>query len=108
MDSMEVSLRVHFLLIEFQVQAFRTVPISRKFQMNILSDFFWPAVNTEPLGQAVAVAVGPGVRVHHEPSRALSAVCLPLLEAPSHTSWSWSCRMSGESDTDIYTPAYPE
>ena len=106
MDSMGVSLRVQFLLIEFQVQAFRTVPISRKFQMNVLSDFFWSAVNTEPLGQAVAVAVGPGVRVHHEPPKALSAVCLPLLEAPSHTSW--SCRMSGESDTDIYTPACPE
>ncbi|OWK13583.1 FRYL, partial [Cervus elaphus hippelaphus] len=51
-----------------------TVPIARKFQMNVPSDFLWSAVNTEPLGQAVAVAVGPGVRVHHEPSRAVSAI----------------------------------
>ena len=76
-DSMGVSLRVHFLLIEFQVQAFRTVPISRKFQMNVLSDFFWSTVNTEPLSQDVAVAFGSGVRVHHKPFRAMSAAVPP-------------------------------
>ena len=64
---------MHFLLNEFQIQAFRAIPISRKSETNVPSDFLWFTINTEPLNQDEAVAKSPGVKVPHEPFKAVSA-----------------------------------